>query len=64
VAPEDHGERELSPEEVRRQAEVLGDYLAKPDNKGAEFWLDSKGFTDGDRRAILLALSDLEAETP
>lgn len=52
--------RELSDDDVRIQAEALQRYLAKRDNKGAEFWWASKGFEGADRAAILLALSDLD----
>ncbi len=50
----------LSPEAVQRQAEALAAYVAKLGNKGASFWLDSKDLSDEDRRAILVALGDLE----
>ncbi len=49
------------PDVITHQAEALAAYLAKPGNRGATFWLDSKEFASGDRAAILLELSDREA---
>jgi len=55
--------RELSASAVRHQAEQLAGYVAKPSSRGASFWLDSKGFAEADRAAIVQALADLEDET-
>jgi hypothetical protein len=54
--------RELSDAAVLGQAEALASYLARPGNRGAKFWLDSKDFASGDRAAILVALRDLDDE--
>ena len=54
--------RELSPADVRHEAEALAGYLAKPGNRGASFWLTGKRFAPADRAAVLLALADLESE--
>lgn len=54
--------RELSDGSIADQARALRDYLAKPGNRGASFWLDSKNLRFDDRAAVLSALHDLEAE--
>ena len=54
--------RELSDEAVQHLAEAVRAYICKPGNRGAAFLLDSKGLRTADRRAVLLALSDLEDE--
>lgn len=54
--------RELGDAQVREQALQLADYLAKPTNKGASFWFESKLFGAADRVAILIALGDLDAK--
>ncbi|HVO12176.1 MAG TPA: hypothetical protein VMX54_15655 [Vicinamibacteria bacterium] len=53
----------MSASAVRHQAEQLAGYVAKPSSRGASFWLDSKGFAEADRAAIVQALADLEDET-
>ena len=54
--------RELSAESIRELANGLAAYLRRPGNRGAAFLLDSKGLRPADRRAVVLALADLEAE--
>lgn len=51
--------RELSDSDVMLQAEACRDYLRKAGNKGASFWVASKGFKPADRRAVLLALGEI-----
>lgn len=50
--------RELSDTDAEVQADQLRGYLRKAGNRGASFWLTSKGFSGEDRRAILLALGE------
>ncbi len=50
--------RELTDEEVQRQAEVLSDFVARG-GAGAR-WLSSKKFAPADRTAILVAYSDMD----
>ncbi len=52
--------RELSPEAVRHEARALADYVRR--GGSASRWLDSKGFAEADRAAILTAWADVEAE--
>ena len=51
---------ELDAEAVRLQAEALRAYVAR--GGAASRWLDSKDLTPEDRRRVLLAYGDLEAE--
>ena len=55
--------RDLDDEATRALAEGIAAYLAKPGNRGVSFLLDSKGLAPADRRAVLVALNDLEDET-
>jgi hypothetical protein len=50
--------RELSDEAVTREAEQLAAYASKPGNRGASFWLSTKGLTPADRAAVLRAWLD------
>lgn len=53
--------RELSEVDVMLQAEACRDYLRKPGNRGASFWCTTKGFKPEDRRAVLMALGELDS---
>lgn len=53
-----------SDEAIERQAWALMEYLARPDNRGAQFWLDSKDFGPEDRTAILLRVGDSDVVKP
>jgi hypothetical protein len=54
--------RGLNDEAAFFEGRALSEYLAKPGNRGAKFWLDSKDFAPADRAAILVALRDLDDE--
>lgn len=53
--------RELSDDEVLRQAETCREYVRRG-GRGASFWLDSKGFAGDDRAAIVLAMGELDEQ--
>lgn len=53
--------RELTDAQAREQAQALDDYVKR--GGAASRWLDSKGFCQADRAAILLALVDLDQES-
>jgi hypothetical protein len=49
---------EVAAEIVRYEAAALRQYLAKPGNRGAWFWLRSKDFSPSERVRILTAVHD------
>lgn len=54
--------REFDDAAILELARALAAYLAKPNNRGAAFLLNSKGLRPADRVAILVAVGDLEDE--
>jgi hypothetical protein len=52
--------RELSDAQILEQARACSDYVAR--GGSASRWIDSKDFRPADRRRVLVALSELEAE--
>jgi hypothetical protein len=54
--------QELSAEQIDHQARACADYVRRGGARGASGWLASKDFDESDRAAIILRLSELDAE--
>lgn len=52
--------RELSDDDVRREAQACRTYIGKPGSRGASWWVRSKGFSAEDASAIIRALGDMD----